>query len=45
MLRRLVGVAALTAALVIGAAVPALAQDVTPRGCLKSSWAGEAAQQ
>jgi hypothetical protein len=32
MLRRLVGVAAFTAALLIGTAVPGLVQDVTPGG-------------
>ena len=31
-MRRLVGVAALTAALLVGAAVPALAEDVAPGG-------------
>ena len=32
MMRRLVSVAALTAALLVGAAVPALAEDVAPGG-------------
>ena len=32
MLRRLIGTAALTAALLVGAAAPAFAEDVTPGG-------------